>query len=84
MGDLGVFSFHPRKTITTGEGGMITTNSEELAVLARKLRSHGASPSTKEDSPTNPSLQMPEFDMLGYNYRMTDIQASIGRVQLSK
>jgi len=84
MGDLGVFSFHPRKTITTGEGGMITTNSEELAVLARKLRSHGASSGTKENSPTNPSLHMPEFDMLGYNYRMTDIQAAIGRVQLSK
>ena len=84
MGDIGVFSFHPRKTLTTGEGGMITTNSDKYSAAVRILRNHGASP--LESISTNKShvVQMPKFDHLGFNYRLTDIQAAIGRVQLEK
>jgi perosamine synthetase len=84
MGDVGVFSFHPRKTLTTGEGGMITSNSPEIMALARKLRNHGASSDSQSSADKSINLKMPEFNDLGFNYRMTDIQASIGRVQLSK
>lgn len=83
-GDLAVFSFHPRKTITTGEGGMIITNNKDIANHAKILRSHGAqvSDSTRHNS-SNP-FQLPDFVQVGFNYRMTDLQAAVGRVQLSK
>jgi dTDP-4-amino-4,6-dideoxygalactose transaminase len=84
MGDVGVFSFHPRKTLTTGEGGMITSNSLEVTTLARTLRNHGASPARNSNTNNPASLQMPEFNELGFNYRMTDLQAAVGRVQLTK
>lgn len=76
------FSFHPRKVITTGEGGMVTTDDVALANLVRQLRNHGAEPSVPGEEP-RPGV-LPVFDVLGYNYRMTDLQGAIGLVQLEK
>jgi len=78
-----VFSFHPRKVITTGEGGMITTDDDLLADRARKLRAHGMSVSDLERHRSDDVI-IEEYDELGFNYRMTDIQASIGLVQLRR
>lgn len=78
-----MFSFHPVKHITTGEGGMITTNSEELYNKLRQFRSHGI---TREPAFLK-EKQGPwyyEMQFLGYNYRMTDIQAALGISQLKK
>lgn len=77
------FSFHPRKSITTGEGGAIATNDAELAGRARTLRSHGASVSdlARHSAAT---VIIEAYEELGYNYRMTDIQAAIGLEQLKK
>lgn len=69
FGDIGVFSFYATKNMTTGEGGMITTNSEEIAEKARPVRNHG-------------QKQRYIHEVLGYNYRMTDIAATIGICQL--
>ena len=77
------FSFHPRKMITTGEGGMITTNDEGLAERARCLRSTGASSSDLERHKAKGALVQQYFEN-GYNYRMTDIQAAMGLVQFRK
>ncbi|NYB27568.1 MAG: DegT/DnrJ/EryC1/StrS family aminotransferase [Methanobacteriaceae archaeon] len=71
LGDMACFSFYPTKNMTTGEGGMITTDSDELADVARMLRSHG------EGERYNHTI-------LGYNFRMTDIAAAIGLVQLKR
>ena len=71
IGDLNCFSFYPNKNMTTGEGGMITTNNKELAEKMRMLRSHGQD-------------QRYHHVILGYNYRTTDIQAALGLVQLKK
>ena len=84
LGDLGVFSFHPRKSITTGEGGMVTTNNDELAERAKMLRNHGASVSEEERHRGPKPYLLPEFDLLGFNYRMTDLQGAVGLVQLGK
>ncbi|MCD6062166.1 MAG: DegT/DnrJ/EryC1/StrS aminotransferase family protein [Flavipsychrobacter sp.] len=84
LGDIGCFSFHPRKSITTGEGGMLTTNDDELADRLNKLRSHGASISEEERHSGPRPYILPEFDMVGYNYRMTDLQGAIGLAQLRK
>ena len=84
LGDVGVFSFHPRKSITTGEGGMITTNSDKLAEKINMLRNHGASISEEQRHLGPRPYLLPEFDMLGYNYRMTDLQGAVGIVQLAK
>jgi perosamine synthetase len=84
LGDAAAFSFHPRKSITTGEGGMVTTNDELLADRARMLRNHGASVS-EEDRHRGPQpFLLPDFDEVGFNYRMTDLQAAVGLVQLEK
>ena len=86
VGGLGhptTFSFHPRKMITTGEGGMITTDDAELAEKARCLRATGASISDLERHKAKGVLVQQYFDY-GYNYRMTDMQAAIGLVQLGK
>jgi perosamine synthetase len=77
------FSFHPRKSITTGEGGAIATNDADLAARARVLRSHGASVSDLARHSAS-SVIIEAYEDLGYNYRMTDIQAAIGREQLKK
>ncbi len=83
LSDFTCFSFHPRKSITTGEGGMITTNDDGAAACLRRLRSHAASTSdlSRHQSGT---VEIEEYRELGYNYRMTDIQAAIGLVQLTK
>ncbi|WP_421954171.1 DegT/DnrJ/EryC1/StrS family aminotransferase [Polaromonas sp.] len=84
LGDLGCFSFHPRKVITTGEGGAVTTNSPELAEKVRSLRNHGGTgPPDAALEPHGP-WTMGTFGMLGYNLRMSDIQAAVGVAQLAK
>lgn len=84
LGDLGVFSFHPRKSITTGEGGMVTTNDDKLAERVKMLRNHGASVSEEERHRGPRPYLLPDFDLLGFNYRMTDLQGAVGLVQLGK
>jgi dTDP-4-amino-4,6-dideoxygalactose transaminase len=84
LGDVGCFSFHPRKSVTTGEGGMITTNDDTLAVHIDRLRNHGASISEEQRHQGPKPYILPAFEMVGYNYRMTDIQGAIGVVQLKK
>lgn len=84
FGDLGCFSFHPRKSITTGEGGMITTNNSELFEKISVLRNHGASISEEQRHLGPKPYILPDFNLLGYNYRMTDIQGALGVVQLEK
>ena len=84
LGDLGCFSFHPRKSITTGEGGMVTTNEDTLAEKLKVLRNHGASISEEQRHNGPKPYILPEFNVLGYNYRMTDLQGALGIVQLKK
>ncbi|MDG2989973.1 DegT/DnrJ/EryC1/StrS family aminotransferase [Candidatus Synechococcus calcipolaris G9] len=84
LGLAGAFSFHPRKTITTGEGGMITTNNDELAETLRILRNHGASISEEQRHLGPRPYILPDFNLLGFNYRMTDLQGAVGLVQLGK
>jgi dTDP-4-amino-4,6-dideoxygalactose transaminase len=80
---IAAWSFHPRKLITTGEGGMITTDSAEWAARARTLREHAMSVSAAERHlSTLPPAE--EYLELGYNYRMTDLQAAVGIVQLDR
>jgi perosamine synthetase len=82
-GNIACFSFHPRKTICTGEGGLLTTDDPALAERARRLRSHGASVSDLARHQTK-GLVYEEYRELGFNFRMTDIQAAIGIEQLKK
>jgi dTDP-4-amino-4,6-dideoxygalactose transaminase len=84
FGDIGCFSFHPRKSITTGEGGMVTTRRTELDQLIRSLRDHGASRSDLSRHQGKTSFLLAAYDHLGYNYRMTDIQGAIGCVQMDR
>jgi dTDP-4-amino-4,6-dideoxygalactose transaminase len=84
IGDMGCFSFHPRKSITTGEGGMITTQTEDLERLARSLRDHGASRSDFARHEGTSSFLLSEYKQLGYNYRMTDIQGALGCAQMER
>jgi perosamine synthetase len=84
LGDAAAFSFHPRKSITTGEGGMITTNDQRLADRAVKLRNHGASISEEDRHQGPQPFLLPDFDEVGFNYRMTDLQAAVGITQLRK
>ena len=74
VGVLGCFSFHPRKAITTGEGGMVTTASGELADALRAWRNHGI------DATSTP----PDFVLPGLNYRLTDMQGALGVTQMAK
>jgi len=71
LGHVGIFSFYPTKNITTGEGGIITTNDDEVSRKSRLIRDHG-------------QARKYVHEELGYNYRMTNIAAAIGRVQLKK
>ena len=82
-GNVACFSFHPRKTISLGEGGMVTTNDLAVADRVRMLRSHGASISDLDRHQAK-GLVFEEYRELGYNYRMTDIQAAIGVEQLKR
>jgi dTDP-4-amino-4,6-dideoxygalactose transaminase len=81
--DLVVFSFHPRKVITTGEGGMIMTGRDDWATRLRQLREHGMSVSAAERH-SSKTLVLEQYLEVGYNYRMTDVQAAIGIVQLGR
>lgn len=74
LGDIGCFSFHPRKAITTGEGGILVTNNDEIAKKVRVLLNHGIN---YEDGKI-------DFVMPGYNYRLTNIQGAIGVAQFDK
>ncbi len=84
FGNTGCFSFHPRKAITTGEGGMITTNDKELYLKIKAMRDHGATISDLQRHLGNKPYLLPEFPYAGFNYRMTDIQASIGSSQMNR
>lgn len=84
LGTIGCFSFHPRKSVTTGEGGMITTNDDHLAEIISMLRNHGASISEEQRHHGPKPYILPDFNLLGYNYRMTDLQAAVGVVQIKK
>ncbi len=77
--EAAAYSFHPRKIITTGEGGMVTTNSEKLYKKMLILRNHGAEPLK-----VNKPYAMAGFKHLGYNYRMSDLQGAVGYAQLLK
>ncbi len=84
FGDTGCFSFHPRKAITTGEGGMITTSSESVASKVKCLRDHGAEISDlQRHSGPRPYL-LSNHPEAGYNQRMTDIQAALGSMQMNR
>ena len=82
IGDIGCFSFFSNKNISTGEGGMLVTNNEEMAKKARLLRSHGMTTMSYQRATGHAT----SYDILelGYNYRMDDIRASIGVVQMKK
>ncbi len=84
LGLAAAFSFHPRKSITTGEGGMVTTNDDALAEKVNMLRNHGASLSEEQRHRGPRPYLLAEFNLLGYNYRMTDLQGAVGLVQLTK
>jgi perosamine synthetase len=82
-GDIACFSFHPRKVITTGDGGMLTTNKPEWDKQFRLWRQHSMSvPDTVRHEAKQITFE--SYPMLGYNYRMTDIQAAVGREQLKR
>jgi len=84
FGDAGCFSFHPRKAITTGEGGMVTTADAALDCCIRSLRDHGASRSDLDRHRAKGAFLLPEYSLLGYNYRMTDIQGALGSAQMER
>lgn len=83
ISDLTCFSFHPKKVVTTGEGGMITTNRKDYAILLRQLRNHGASISDLSRHKAK-KLTFEQYRQLGFNYRMPDICAALGIVQMKK
>ncbi|MBO0728038.1 MAG: DegT/DnrJ/EryC1/StrS family aminotransferase [Acidimicrobiaceae bacterium] len=80
---LAAFSFHPRKVITTGEGGILLINDTQMAERARRLREHGMSVSAANRHQSN-RLVLETYDEVGFNYRMTDVQAAVGLVQLGR
>lgn len=84
LGNTTCFSFHPRKAVTTGEGGMLVTDDDGLAARARVLINHGASVSdlAKHKAGTVEALLAEEFHEVGYNYRLTNLQGALGAVQM--
>src|ERR1700733_15977405 len=84
IGDIGCFSFHPRKTVTTGEGGAVATNRDDLAALVRSQRNHGATGSPDASVEEHGPWTMATFDNLGFNLRLSDIQAAVGVAQMAK
>jgi perosamine synthetase len=80
---MACFSFHPRKILTTGEGGMITTNDSNTAAPLRRMRQHAMNVSDLARHSTN-KVVFESYDEIGYNYRMTDLQAALGLVQLER
>jgi perosamine synthetase len=84
FGVTGAFSFHPRKAITTGEGGMITTDDDALAEKLRQLRDHGAAMSDLQRHLGARPYLLADHPHAGYNQRMTDIQAALGSSQMDR
>lgn len=84
FGDCGCFSFHPRKSICTGEGGMLITNDKTIADTVSQLKDHGASKSDLQRHKEKGGSLLPDFTMRGYNYRMTDMQGALGVCQMEK
>lgn len=84
IGDIGCFSFHPRKVITTGEGGMVTTRDTEIARRIAYLRNHGATGLPADDPTAENPWTMSQFDEIGYNLRLSDIQSAVGIAQFAK
>jgi perosamine synthetase len=83
LGVIACFSFHPRKLLSTGDGGMLTTSDPALDAAFRLLRQHGMSVNDRERHGSD-TVIFEEHSVLGYNYRMTDIQAAVGREQLRR
>jgi len=83
IGSIGCYSFHPRKSIATGEGGMVVTNDIELAEKMHQFRDFGFTGTNLERHEKGVTV-MPEVNLLGYNYRMTDILGAIGVAQIKK
>lgn len=83
FGNSSCVSFHPRKSITTGEGGMILTDDVALAKRMRELRTHGSTVSA-DARDKGKGFLLPEFNEAGYNYRMTDVQGAMGLAQAKK
>jgi dTDP-4-amino-4,6-dideoxygalactose transaminase len=84
LGHTGCFSFHPRKAITTGEGGMITTSDTKLAERLRRLRDHGAAMSDLQRHLGSKPYLLADHPEAGYNQRMTDLQAALGVSQMKR
>ncbi len=84
IGDFGCFSFHPRKTITTGEGGMVTTANEQMAERLKSLRNHGCVARVANEDEEFGPWSMSAFPNLGFNLRLSDIQAAVGVAQFQK
>lgn len=84
IGDIGCFSFHPRKAVTTGEGGAVTTNRDDLAERVRSQRNHGSTGAPDPSIEPHGPWTMATFDNLGFNLRLSDIQAAVGVAQMGK
>ena len=84
LGDTGCFSFHPRKAITTGEGGMVTTNDSKLAEKIRRLRDHGAAMTDLQRHLGARPYLLADHPDAGYNQRMTDLQGALGSAQMDR
>lgn len=84
LGNAGAFSFHPRKAITTGEGGMVTTNDSSLATKVQQLRDHGAVMSDLQRHLGPKPYLLADHIHAGYNQRMTDIQGALGNTQMDR
>ena len=80
---MACFSFHPRKILTTGEGGIITTADADAGARLRRLRQHGMTVSDVARHSSS-KVMIERYDEVGYNYRMTDLQAAVGLVQLQR
>ena len=83
FGNTSCISFHPRKSITTGEGGMVMTDDSIMAKRMRELRTHGSTVSA-DARDKGKGFLLPEFNEAGYNYRMTDVQGAMGLAQIKK
>nr|WP_321471740.1 DegT/DnrJ/EryC1/StrS family aminotransferase [Halarcobacter sp.] len=84
FGDVGCFSFHPRKSICTAEGGILITNDNSIANVVSQLKDHGASKSDLQRHTEKGGSLLPDFTMRGFNYRMTDMQGALGVCQMNK
>lgn len=82
--DIACFSFHPRKTITTGEGGMVITDNKDLYGIVSQLCDHGACKSDFQRHSERGGSRLPDFTRRGFNYRMTDFQGALGVCQMQK